>query len=118
MLDFVTHRPDLPLWPGGPLVGLGLWQSVPWTFVVEGALLAAGLAIYVRATRARRSAGVWTLWSLVVLCAAIWATGPFSAPPPGATAIALVALAMWLFPLWGAWIDREREMRHTPPQPQ
>src|SRR5687768_4256927 len=28
VLDFVTHRPDLPLWPGGPMVGLGLWNSV------------------------------------------------------------------------------------------
>ena len=23
-LDFVTHRPDLPLWPEGPKLGLGL----------------------------------------------------------------------------------------------
>lgn len=111
VLDFVTHRPDLPLWPGGPLAGLGLWNSVPWTLVVEGALLAAGLAIYLRATRARRRAGVWALWSLIALCTAIWASGPFFAPPPGATAIAVAALAMWLFPLWGAWIDRAREMR-------
>ena len=27
VLDFVSHRPDLPLWPGGPKVGLGLWNS-------------------------------------------------------------------------------------------
>ena len=109
ILDFVTHRPDLPLWPGGPLVGLGLWNSVPWTLVVEGALLAAGLAIYVRATSARGAAGVWALWSLVALCLVIWASGPFSPPPPSATAIAIVALAMWLFPLWGAWIDGQRD---------
>src|SRR5690349_8380809 len=30
MLDVVVHRPDLPLWPGGPKVGLGLWNS--WLF--------------------------------------------------------------------------------------
>jgi hypothetical protein len=111
VLDFVTHRPDLPLWPGGPLAGLGLWNSVPWTFAAEGALLATGLAIYLRATRARGRAGVWSLWSLVGLCTVIWASGPFSSPPPNATAIAIVGLAMWLFPLWGAWIDRGREMR-------
>jgi hypothetical protein len=111
VLDFVTHRPDLPLWPGGPLAGLGLWNSVPWTFAAEGALLVAGLAVYLRATRARGRAGVWGLWSLVALCTLIWASGPFSPPPPNATAIAIVGLAMWLFPLWGTWIDRGREMR-------
>ena len=31
----------LPLWPGGPEAGLGLWNSVPATFAVEGALLVA-----------------------------------------------------------------------------
>jgi hypothetical protein len=39
-LDFVSHRADLPLWPGGPKVGLGLWYSVPATLVV-GALIPA-----------------------------------------------------------------------------
>src|SRR6478735_5856213 len=28
VLDFVTHRPDMPLYPGSPTsVGLGLWNS-------------------------------------------------------------------------------------------
>src|SRR6266704_725680 len=28
VLDVVTHVPDMPLYPGGPKVGLGLWNSV------------------------------------------------------------------------------------------
>src|SRR5678816_2818941 len=24
-LDFITHRPDMPIYPGGPRLGLGLW---------------------------------------------------------------------------------------------
>ncbi len=39
VLDFFMHRPDLPLWPGGPEVGLGLWNSIPLTLLVEGLLL-------------------------------------------------------------------------------
>lgn len=35
ILDFVTHRPDMPLYPGGPKLGLGLWNSVPATVAVE-----------------------------------------------------------------------------------
>src|SRR5438093_7074059 len=53
LLDFVTHRPDMPLYPGGPTVGLGLWNSVGGTLVVELAMYGAGLWMYLRATRPR-----------------------------------------------------------------
>ena len=29
LLDFITHKPDLALWFGGPKVGLGLWENRP-----------------------------------------------------------------------------------------
>src|SRR5256714_13140978 len=51
MLDFVTHRPDMPLYPGSPNVGLGLWNSPTATIIVEGLMLTAGVAIYTRTTR-------------------------------------------------------------------
>src|SRR5580765_4994816 len=50
VLDFVTHRPDMPLYPGGPKIGLGLWNSVPATVAVEVAMYAAGVWIYMRST--------------------------------------------------------------------
>ena len=31
VLDWVTHAPDMPLYPGGPKFGLALWNSVPGT---------------------------------------------------------------------------------------
>ena len=47
VLDFVTHRPDLPLLPGYDLrVGLGLWFSVWATVVVEGLIFAVGVWFY------------------------------------------------------------------------
>lgn len=107
-LDYVTHRPDLPLWPGGPEVGLGLWHSIPLTVLVEGGLFAAAVALYARATRPRDAPGRWALAGLVVLTAAIWISGPFSPPPPSTAAIAVVGLALWLFPFWGQWIERHR----------
>src|SRR5688572_26032769 len=45
-LDVVTHIPDLPLYPGGPKFGLGLWNSVPGTIAVETLLFALGVWIY------------------------------------------------------------------------
>ena len=115
VLDWVTHRPDLPLWPSGPLAGLGLWNSLAGTLVVEGALFAIGIATYQSVTRARDHAGRWAFVGFIGFTGAIWITGPWSAPPPSASAIALVGLAMWLFPVWANWIDRHRAPRTRAP---
>jgi membrane-bound metal-dependent hydrolase YbcI (DUF457 family) len=112
LLDFVTHRPDLPLWPGGATVGLGLWNSIPATFIVEGAIFAAAIALYSRAFPPSDAAGRWSFRLLVGFVALVWITGPFSPPPPNATAIAVVGLAMWLFPVWAGWIERHRREIH------
>lgn len=109
VLDAVAHRPDLPLVPGlAPVVGLGLWRSVPATFIVEGALFGWGVSRYVRATRAENRTGSWALWTLCGLMVVIWASGPFSPPPPNAVAIGLVGLLSWLLPAWAWWADRHR----------
>ena len=112
VLDLVAHRPDLPLWPGGsPLLGLGLWNSVPGTLLVEGLLFGGAIYLYVRATRPRDRIGSLALWSLLLLQAAIWVSGPWAPPPPSTAAIAWVGLAGALFIPWAAWIDRHRSVR-------
>jgi hypothetical protein len=111
VLDFITHRPDLPLWPGGPMVGLGLWNSVPATIVVESLLFIATLALYLRATVARDRTGSIALWALVIFLAIINVANIVSPPPPNTNAIAWAGLALWLFVPWGAWIDRHRRAR-------
>jgi hypothetical protein len=112
-LDFVTHRPDLPLWPGGPVAGLGLWNSVAATILVEGGLFIAAVILYERSTRPRRPAGRWAWWGLVAFTAAIWISGPWAPPPPSATAVAVVGLLMLLFVPWAVWIDRTRDRVRT-----
>ena len=34
-LDWIVHRPDMPLYPGGPKFGLGVWNSIPLTLTLE-----------------------------------------------------------------------------------
>jgi membrane-bound metal-dependent hydrolase YbcI (DUF457 family) len=114
VLDWITHRPDMPLWPGGPRVGLGLWNSVSGTVLVEGAIFVAGVALYLTATRARDRIGVWTLWALLVLLVAAYASNLVAPPPKDVSAFAWVGLAAWLFVPWGYWIDRHREARSRP----
>src|SRR5262249_10756160 len=65
VLDLVSHRPAMPLWPDGPRVGLGLWNSLPATLAVEFALFGAGAWIYASATRARDRWGGVLLWVFV-----------------------------------------------------
>jgi membrane-bound metal-dependent hydrolase YbcI (DUF457 family) len=108
LLDFLTHRPDLPLWPDGPVAGLGLWNSIAATLLVEGALLAVGIWVYHHARPARDRTGNLVLAGLVLLSVVIWGSQPWSPPPPTASAVAWGALALWLLPPWAAWIERYR----------
>lgn len=110
-LDLLAHRPDLPLFPGAsPLVGAGLWRSVPATLLVEGGLFVVGLALYLRATRAKDRIGSAALWSLVGVLLTVWVSGPFSPPPPSEDAVGIVGLLMWLIPAWAHWADRHRTL--------
>lgn len=110
VLDAVTHRPDLPLWPGSPIeVGLGLWHSIPATIVVESLLFAVGATVYVRSTRRRDRTGLWALWAFLSFSCVIYLANIFGPPPPSARAVGWGALAGWLLPLWAWWIDRHRE---------
>jgi hypothetical protein len=35
VLDVIAHRPDVPLYPNGPKLGLGLWNSLPGTLAPQ-----------------------------------------------------------------------------------
>lgn len=113
VLDFVSHRPDLPLLPGGSArAGLGLWHSRPATIAVEGVLFAAGIAIYARTTVARDRTGRWALAGLVAVLVVSYFANLFGPPPPDVTLIADAGLAAGiLLVAWGYWIDRHREVR-------
>ena len=111
VLDFVSHRPDMPLYPGGNAkLGLGLWQSIPATFAVEGLMFAFGIAIYVRATRSRDRIGSIAWWTMVGLLLALYIPGPWSRPPPSENAVAILGIiALAIFGPWAYWLDAHRE---------
>ena len=115
VLDFVAHRPDLPLYPGSPTsVGLGLWNSREGTMAVEATLYLVGLAIYARSTRAVNWRGTFGLWSLAIMLVVFYVATAFGPPPPSVDVIKYGGLTGWLFVPWAWWIDRNREMRVAP----
>jgi hypothetical protein len=110
VLDWITHRPDMPIYPGGPTYGLGLWNSVPATMIVEGTMFAAGLWMYVRTTRARDRIGRWGFAALIALLVVVYAANATASPPPSVNAIivgATIGAAIMTVSSW--WVDDHRE---------
>ena len=62
-----------------------------------------------RATRARNRTGRIAFCSLIVFLAVVYVGNALGPPPPSGAAVAASALALWLIPLWGLWIERNRE---------
>jgi len=115
VLDAVSHRPDLPLVPWGTTrVGLGLWNSLSGTLIVEPALLAVGVGLFATRPQARPGAGRVALAGLVLALVALYLANIFGPPPPGIAAVAVVGLlAIPLLWVWGNWVDR-RTSRGAP----
>ena len=85
MLDVITHIPDMPLYPGGPKFGLGLWNSVAATMAIEIAMFAAGVWIYTRVTRPRDRIGRWAFVGVTAFLVIGFLVNATSPPPPSVT---------------------------------
>jgi hypothetical protein len=114
-LDWITHKPDMPLWPRGPVYGLGLWNSIAGTMVVEILMFIVGVIIYTRTTRSQDKIGTIGWWALVVLLFGFYIMDSLSGvAPPSVRAIwisALIATAVIL--VWAGWVDRHRSIEST-----
>jgi type IV secretory pathway TrbD component len=111
LLDAVVHVPDLPLTPGGPVIGAGLWNHKVVALALEFALLAGAALVYVRTTTARDRRGRWGFAGFVAFLALIQLANAGGEPPPSVAAIAWVGQAQWLPVAWAYWIDRHRSVR-------
>jgi hypothetical protein len=112
ILDWVTHRPDMPLYPGGPRFGLGLWNSIAGTLVVEILMFATGVWLYVRSTRARDHIGRYGFLAYVGFLLFAYIGDRFSDPPSSIADIAWTGiLAIVVLIPWAWWFDRHRVLR-------
>ena len=107
VLDAIVHIPDLPLYPGqSPKVGLGLWNSVLFTILIEGGIFVVGVVLYVNTRKTQRqNVNMW-FWSLIAFLVIIHIMNLVGPPPPSVAAIAWAGHLQWLFIPWAWLVDR------------
>jgi len=116
LLDALSHRADLPLYPrGDTLVGLGLWNSLFGTVLVEGTLFVAAVVLYSTITQPRDKIGDYAFRSFVGLLVLLYLANLLGPPPPSVGAIEVTGILSWLFIPWAYWIDRHRTIRPAHP---
>ncbi|MGP0072761.1 MAG: hypothetical protein ACLPWF_12615 [Bryobacteraceae bacterium] len=112
VLDVISHRPDMRLGPGIPgAFGLGLWNSLPATLMVEGGMWLLAIILYILATRARNRAGIYAFWIGTAVLTLAWLqniTVPLSS---GGSAVATALGSLIFFALaiaWAYWVNQAR----------
>ena len=114
VLDWVTHRPDMPILPNNDhLVGLGLWNSVFGTIVVETLMYFAALWVYEKTTAANDRIGRIGFWVLSGFLLGAYIANILAPAPTSTSAVAWGALAMWILIPAAWWIDRHRAPRES-----
>jgi len=108
VLDFATHRPDMPIYPGGAKVGLGLWNSIPATVIVEALMYGAGVWIYLGATTARDAIGRWGFAALAAFLAVIYVASIGNVPPSVPALYVMAFVGSAVLTLWSWWADAHR----------
>lgn len=107
VLDFVVHRPDLPLYDNSAKVGLGLWNRPVLAFALEGISLLGGLVLFVR----RQAVGLVPLVVFSLIMLAVQAYIFFGPPPVSDAAIAATALVAYVVFALAIWWLADRRAR-------
>ena len=109
ILDLISHLPDLQLIPGWDFkAGFGLWNSVPYTVIVEGLIFLGGACLYFTSTKAANKKGSILFWTLIIFLSVIYVLSIMGPPPTSVNAVAASGFAQWLIIGWGYWIDKNR----------
>lgn len=111
LLDLPMHTPDLPLGfdEASPKLGLGLWNHRWAAVAAELAVLGAGAAVYLRATRAKSPGWAKATWAFGAFLVLLAIATPLMPDPPSDRAFAIRALVFYVILAAAAeWIDRGR----------
>jgi hypothetical protein len=109
-LDVLSHRPDMSLAPGVHMVfGLGLWNSLPATLIVEGGFWLLAIILYLRATYPKKRMGTYAFWGGVILLTLVWKGNITAGMDPNPVRAGIAGLISFsLVVAWAYWINRLR----------
>lgn len=109
LLDSISHKHVLA--PGTHQhFGLGLWNSLLATIIVEGGFWLLAIILYMRATNPVKRLGVYVFWPVVVFLTFVWVTNIKTGPPPPKAVIGSLIIFLLLV-AWGYWMNRLRSAR-------
>ena len=114
VLDWISHRADMPLYPSSAKYGLGLWNNVNATIGVEIVLFGIGVAIYEGTTKGKDKKGQYAFWAMILLFLVAYAAGSGGAAPPSVKALwstAIIAIVAGL--ALSAYVDRHRTLEDS-----
>ncbi|MCF0062985.1 hypothetical protein MUK70_07575 [Dyadobacter chenwenxiniae] len=94
-LDLVVHIADLPLTPFTNVkVGMGLWNSLEGTVILELIIFAIGAYLYYKNTKAIGNKGKWGFWLLIAFFLLIDSYNMFGPPPENSIPMLFVSFAV------------------------
>jgi hypothetical protein len=92
-------------------VGLGLWNSPFIAIIIETLIFILGTWFYLSVSRAKDKIGMYGFWGMVIFLLIIYVVNLSGPPPPDEQAIGYAGLLLWLFVIWGYWVERHREIK-------
>ncbi|HEX8232522.1 MAG TPA: hypothetical protein VF559_04135 [Caulobacteraceae bacterium] len=95
-LDLLVHRPDLPLWPDGPEVGLKLWNLPLTEIALEMGLLALAAVAWTACLKSAGSRAVTAFAFTGMLALLQMLAGLPIKSDPGPLAIGVTAVVLYL----------------------
>ena len=95
ILDFLSHRPDLPVYGDTMKIGLGLWNHPTWAVIIEVGIFLAGAIWYAFAVGGFKRWATWLFWGFVGLSIIVSTSRGDSMGPASAGQIAVSALIFY-----------------------
>lgn len=109
-LDLIVHRPDLPLLGDNSYkLGLGLWNYIIISSLIEILIFVAGLWLYLKSTKGISFGGKYGMIIFAVFSVIMQMASLFMPPPPDIKGFAIFGLVYQLLMIGVvSWLDKKR----------